>query len=901
MVGIPTPLHIAASLLAIAAATGVAAVLLEGGAVRPAQTRGAAGLARLLAAAGALTFAVGTALEAAFLVPATAGVAVAAGGLALLAVGLLPPSSAQLGPAVLVPVVPVEPAYAGAAAGVAAGLRLVVAGQGIAGVGVLGLGAALALRPGQPTAAAAVTVAASLLLGAWLWRASARRILAKLITAFVSALLALVILVASVLSTAGTVELIASELDRLRIVAAQLADDVRSWPNEALAAASAISAIPAQLVTPLSEDGAADLFAIGFRDQDFFLVLDAAGAPVNQHPPDLSGTLVLTLTGDPVVESVRSGAQAEGGGLVSSAGRIVAFGAVGLRLPDTRPEDPPVGTLITGRFVDALWVEREAAAVGLSLVAEIAAGGAVASDGVPVEPSDLLAALGPRDEGALSIGDEVIYAGSAALDDPSSGTPLGRVVVVSTPAAFAAAERAQVQRLLLVGLLGAVLAAAVAALVVRRFVSPIRTLTVAAERVGAGDLNTRAAVDSPDEVGRLGRAFDAMTASLAEQRQALADAASVQSRLRARLESLTRSMGDALIAVDDSGRIIAFNPAAEQLVGIPADAAFGQPLGPVLSGRLPDGRPLRTALEHPGGSVVIRALLDRPEGGWTPVALTASPVRDDDGRFLGRVFVLRDVSHEAELERMKTEFLANVSHELRTPLTPIKGYAGVLARRPVNPDAAQSFAVQILGATERLERVVELIVDFAALDSGRFELRLEPVDVRHVLDDVLAAARAATPERDFECDVDQPLPAVRADARMLHRALRELVDNAVKFSPGGEPITVTASLTDAGGTVRVDVVDRGVGLEQEAASRIFADFYQVDGTETRPFGGLGLGLALVRRIVEGLGARATVSSRPGAGSTFTLLLPVAGRPGPPPRPPPPPSPPGSWQVPPPPA
>jgi signal transduction histidine kinase len=276
--------------------------------------------------------------------------------------------------------------------------------------------------------------------------------------------------------------------------------------------------------------------------------------------------------------------------------------------------------------------------------------------------------------------------------------------------------------------------------------------------------------------------------------------------------------------------------------------------------------------------VAVQLLLLSSGGRVIPTATTAAPVRDEAGAVLGRVLVLRDVTRETEIERMKTEFLSNVSHELRTPLTPIKGYAEVLARRDVGPDATQRFAAQILESTERLERIVGMIVDFAALDSGRMRPQLAAVHVADVVGETVARWRAREPERTLTRRVARDLPPVLVDGAMLQRCLDELVDNAVKFSPGGEPVRISAVEVEPGpdGIRRVDlsVRDRGVGIETDTAS-VFGDFFQADASETRHFGGLGLGLALVRRIVDAFGADATVESAPGEGSTFHLLLRAA--------------------------
>lgn len=178
--------------------------------------------------------------------------------------------------------------------------------------------------------------------------------------------------------------------------------------------------------------------------------------------------------------------------------------------------------------------------------------------------------------------------------------------------------------------------------------------------------------------------------------------------------------------------------------------------------RAGDG-PLRLGAATAEGPATARLRLHRLDGATVPVATTAAPVRSPAGEVMGRVYVLRDISRDLQVERMKSEFLANVSHELRTPITPIKGYAGVLARRDVDPEKTRRFAGEILDATGRLERIVGMIVDFAGLDSGRVVLQRDPVDLSALLGEVLLRWRTAHPDRRFTSQVHPWLPLVWGD------------------------------------------------------------------------------------------------------------------------------------------
>jgi two-component system phosphate regulon sensor histidine kinase PhoR len=239
--------------------------------------------------------------------------------------------------------------------------------------------------------------------------------------------------------------------------------------------------------------------------------------------------------------------------------------------------------------------------------------------------------------------------------------------------------------------------------------------------------------------------------------------------------------------------------------------------------------------------------------------------------------VVRDQSRERDLERMKTEFLSNVSHELRTPLTPIRGYAEILRRRPDLPrQQTVGYVDTILDSTARMSRVVDLLVDVAAIEAGRVQAEVLPLAVDRYVTERLDAARARYPERadDLRRRVATGLPQVAVDPRWLAKALDEFVDNAVKHTPAGTSITLFGE-GGARGRVRVGVRDNGPGIDPEALPGLFTDFVQADGSATREVGGLGLGLAFVRRLAETLGLELAVASQPGRGAEFSLEVPAA--------------------------
>jgi signal transduction histidine kinase/DNA-binding response OmpR family regulator len=233
-----------------------------------------------------------------------------------------------------------------------------------------------------------------------------------------------------------------------------------------------------------------------------------------------------------------------------------------------------------------------------------------------------------------------------------------------------------------------------------------------------------------------------------------------------------------------------------------------------------------------------------------------------------------------ELDRMKSDLLANVSHELRTPLTAIKGYTDYILDRKLGPitDKQEKGLLVVQRNLDRLSKSINALLDFSRMDVGRIALNIQPFSLPQLVDSIAQTLRSEFEKKRlaFRTALEPALPAVIADREKVSQVLENLVINALKFTQEGGRITLRAVRVQAGGrpAVEISVSDTGIGIPQEQLAKIFNRFHQVDGSTTRRFGGVGLGLAIVKSILDAHGASIAVESEERTGTTFRFLLPV---------------------------
>jgi PAS domain S-box-containing protein len=335
---------------------------------------------------------------------------------------------------------------------------------------------------------------------------------------------------------------------------------------------------------------------------------------------------------------------------------------------------------------------------------------------------------------------------------------------------------------------------------------------------------------------------------------------------RERSYAILSNIADGIVAVDRDGRVVLWNEAAEAITGVPGAAALGRTPVEVLQ---------RELASEDDGAAGERLLPIQRGGEEVWLSLTEAVMRDPVGSVAGRIFAFRDVSAERIVEEMKSTFVSTVSHQLRAPLTSIYGFAETLLRRDVlfGEDERRTFLGYIASEARRLTSIVDTLLSVARLEAGDMQVELGPTDLRAVVSEAVTSVQesAAVNGHRFVLDLPEEPLAASADREKLGQILRNLLDNAVKFSPGGGTVTVEAHRR--AGRVEVRIVDEGEGIPEAEREHIFSKFHRAD--HAGGYVGAGLGLFIARGLVTAMGGRIWVDSAEGGGSSFAFELPLA--------------------------
>lgn len=412
-----------------------------------------------------------------------------------------------------------------------------------------------------------------------------------------------------------------------------------------------------------------------------------------------------------------------------------------------------------------------------------------------------------------------------------------------------------VMQAMMFGLLAAIL---LSFLLSKTITTPIERITEGAQSIAEGNFDQKLGVQSTDEIGELTESFNDMA------RQLKNTVGEVQGE-RDKLSTLFLHMTDGVAAFSTDGTLIHMNPATENLLGV--------------------------RFEHSLTFDEMFADLDMPENDESAVrsfmtseitrfgrvlSITLAPYGALDGEG-GVIAVIHDVTEQRKLDEARREFVANVSHELRTPLTNIRSYTETLydAVGELPIETEKQFLGVIGSESERMARIVTDLLTLSRLDYGRMDLRMTRFKLADMLRNVANAMKLTAEDSGHELIVDTPdkLPELMGDRERLEQVVVNILSNAVKYTPAGGHIRLSAREI-AGERVRIMVEDDGVGIPQEDVPRLFERFYRVDKARSREAGGTGLGLAIAKEIVQQHEGRITLASEYGKGTTVSIILPL---------------------------
>ena len=344
------------------------------------------------------------------------------------------------------------------------------------------------------------------------------------------------------------------------------------------------------------------------------------------------------------------------------------------------------------------------------------------------------------------------------------------------------------------------------------------------------------------------------------------------------VKSIISSMVEGLIAIDNKRNLVYCNSAAEKILGLEASKYLGQPIkifNQAISTRTVDSHEwnniVRTAVSQLDKQPKLIMQLKGPE--IIDVEVRFFRVGSSDERS-GIGAILRDITRERAIDKMKTDFISVASHELRTPMTVIYGFVELLLTTKVSAENQRLWLTRVHKESQRMNEIVDDLLNISRIESGRLPIKLEPVLVQALIKQLTDEFKPIYNTHIFYLNIPADFPELWADARLTTQVLYNLIDNAIKYSPKGGAISISASIAKGANQGVVAVTDKGIGIPPDEIPRLFTRFHRIPRDETLAIRGTGLGLAIVKQLVEMMDGKVWVESQLNHGSTFSIALPL---------------------------
>jgi len=397
------------------------------------------------------------------------------------------------------------------------------------------------------------------------------------------------------------------------------------------------------------------------------------------------------------------------------------------------------------------------------------------------------------------------------------------------------------------------------------FTVPLNRMMMMAERMANDDLEQRLPVNSGDEIGKLSKSLNNLAVKLKGRIEELRSE-------KAKVDLILDNMAEGILLVGESGEVVLTNPSIERIFKVRSEDVIGNPV--IHSIRNFD---LDKAIQDSVASrreVVDEILLQSP---FKQLRIRTMPITNSIGEEQ-TLIVIRDITRQKHVERLRKDFVANISHELKTPLTGLKLLSETLLRSiDDDPSSSRVFIKRLDKELSTLINMVRKLIDLSKLETTQDASEKEPVNLGELVSEVGSSFSQLAASKGLALNIGAPdrLPLFQGDKDQLLTLIRNLIDNAIRYTPSGGKIDV--SIENEGNHVALSVSDNGIGLAKREIPRIFERFYRVDKARSRETGGTGLGLSIVKHIAENHQADIGVESSLGIGSKFTVRFPVNPR------------------------